>query len=252
MSPYTWKCPYCGQNATIDDKNEKIFQNDLLVSYSEKWKNKDNDMSFFTKIITCPNLECQNYSLEIFIYKAEGNRHWNYIEVDENEKIFHYWRLLPSSMAKVLPDYIPEHVKQDYEEACAILNSSPKASATLARRCLQGMIRDYWTITNKKSLHFEIEELKNKGVDSDIIDTLLAFKSIGNIGAHPEKDNTIIDVEPDEAKKLIEMLEMLFEDWYIERENRKNRLNSIKQINQTKQSQKNSQNGNTNNSNSAT
>jgi hypothetical protein len=48
-----------------------------------------------------------------------------------------------------LPDYIPEQIKDDYYEACSILNLSPKASATLARRCLQGMIRDFWGITKK-------------------------------------------------------------------------------------------------------
>ena len=93
---YTWKCPYCGQNATIDGKNEKKFQNDLLVTYYDKWKNRDGDMKFFTKIVTCPNLECQNYSLEICIFKAEGRANIDYLLVDESKKPLHYWRLLPS------------------------------------------------------------------------------------------------------------------------------------------------------------
>ncbi|MEI8253036.1 MAG: hypothetical protein WCG25_04765 [bacterium] len=47
------------------------------------------------------------------------------------------WQLLPVSEAKVLPDYIPDPIKQDYYEACRIRDLSPKASATLSRRCLQ-------------------------------------------------------------------------------------------------------------------
>ena len=77
-----------------------------------------------------------------------------------------------------------------------------------------------------------------KGVDQNIIDTLQAFRSIANIGAHPEKDNTIINVEKKEAEELIKMIEMLFEEWYIAREERKRRLNNIKQINQNKRSKK--------------
>jgi len=57
------------------------------------------------------------------------------------------WDLRPQSSAIPQPDYIPEQIKNDYEEACSILSLSPKASATLARRCLQGMIRDFWGIS---------------------------------------------------------------------------------------------------------
>src|SRR5689334_1039170 len=40
-----------------------------------------------------------------------------------------HWRLIPSSGAKVLPEYVPRPIVQDYEEACAIQEASPKASA---------------------------------------------------------------------------------------------------------------------------
>ena len=40
-----------------------------------------------------------------------------------------------------------------------------------------------------------------------------------------EKDiNTIIDVDPDEAQRLIELTEMLFEEWYKARHRREQRL----------------------------
>ena len=54
------------------------------------------------------------------------------------------WRLIPESDAKVFPDYIPQQIREDYVEASKIKELSPKASATLSRRCLQGMIRDFW------------------------------------------------------------------------------------------------------------
>lgn len=235
---YTWRCPYCGQNATIDSNNEAEFFNFLGVTRTQKWKNKNDDMIFITKIITCPNENCKEFSLEVEMHKAFHNQNV-YINFGlSKEKLLKKWKLLPHSMAKVFPNYIPDNIKKDYEEACAILNDSPKASATLSRRCLQGIIRDYWEITDKNTLFNEIKELSAKGVDQNIIDTLQAFRSIANIGAHPEKDNTIIDVEKKEAEELIKMIEMLFEEWYIAREERKRRLNNIKQINQNKRSKK--------------
>ena len=39
-----------------------------------------------------------------------------------------------------------------------------------------------------------------------------------------EKDvNLIVDVEQDEAQLLIELIETLFEDWYVEREQKRQR-----------------------------
>jgi len=43
-----------------------------------------------------------------------------------------------------------------------------------------------------------------------------------------EKDiNLIIDVEPDEASLLIQLIEMLFEEWYIHRHEKEKRLLAI-------------------------
>jgi hypothetical protein len=117
-------------------------------------------------------------------------------------------------------------------EACKICDLSPKASATLARRCLQGMIRDFCNIS-KKTLFKEIEELisrvkKGKGpqsVSSESVDAIDHVRTIGNIGAHMEADiNAIIDVDAGEAQVLIELIESLFDEWYVERQQRVDRF----------------------------
>ena len=59
--------------------------------------------------------------------------------------------IYPASFAVQFPEYVPVQIRSDYEEAYAILSISPKASATLSRRCLQGMIHDFWDIHEKKS-----------------------------------------------------------------------------------------------------
>jgi len=40
-----------------------------------------------------------------------------------------------------LPPEVPEAFASDYKEACLTLADSPKASATLSRRCLQNLLR---------------------------------------------------------------------------------------------------------------
>ena len=55
-----------------------------------------------------------------------------------------------------------------------------------------------------------------------------------------EKDvNFVINVEPEEAQKLIELIELLFHEWYVQRESRKKRLAALKQISDEKEEQRN-------------
>jgi len=144
------------------------------------------------------------------------------------------WSLLPESAAKPFPDYIPTPLIADYREACLIARLSPKASATLARRCLQGMIRDFWKIS-KPRLKDEIDALEER-VDPQTWDAIDSVRKIGNIGAHMEADiNVIVDVDPDEATLLIGLIETLLADWYIARHNREERMAKIKAVAEQKQ-----------------
>src|SRR5206468_12920778 len=114
----------------------------------------------------------------------------------------------------------------DYKEACLIASLSPKASATLARRCLQGMIRDFWGVKPAR-LFDEIAAIEDK-VDKEAWDAIEAVRKVGNIGAHMETDiNVIVDVEPEEAKLLIGLIETLVEEWYIARHDRKSRFGKL-------------------------
>lgn len=145
---------------------------------------------------------------------------------------------VPPSSAKPQPDYIPQPIRDDYNEACAIRDLSPKASATIIRRCLQGMIRDFCGIA-KKRLVDEIDELRARvhdgraphGVQADTVEAIDQVRGIGNIGAHMEADiNVIVDVDPDEAQILVELVELLFAEWYVARETRTQRLAKLKLI----------------------
>ena len=113
-----------------------------------------------------------------------------------------------------LSAHVPTGVRQDYEEGHRIRELSPKASATLSRRALQGMIRDFWKVS-KGRLADELLAIKDQ-CDDDIYKAMMAVKSVGNIGAHPERDiNLIIDVEPEEAEQMIGLLQLLDQEWYV-------------------------------------
>ncbi len=136
-----------------------------------------------------------------------------------------------------MPDWLPKPIRDDYEEACLIRDLSPKASATLSRRALQGMVRDFWGI-KKGRLIDEIDALKDT-VDPITWKAIDAVRSIGNIGAHMEKDiNVIVEVEPDEAKKLIQLIEILVDDWYVARHDREERLKAVIELKEAKEDQK--------------
>ena len=56
-------------------------------------------------------------------------------------------------------------------------------------------------------------------------------REMGNIGAHMEADISVItDVDPEEAQILIDLVELLFEDWYVARNDRTERLAKIRSI----------------------
>ena len=143
----------------------------------------------------------------LFATKLEANVAMRSRVYVDGEKL-NEWQLIPTSKAKIFPDYVPKPIIDNYTEACQICELSPKASATLSRRCLQGIIRDFWGVKGR-NLADEINQIKDK-VDPLIWEAIDSVRKIGNIGAHMEKDiNLVIDVEPKEAVALIELIETL-------------------------------------------
>lgn len=227
-------CPFCNTASTIRD-------HDISSKEHEYYSVKDDIVyKIITLAITCPLETCRE--VELTILKEASN---SYFLDGYNRKIasgpwtkIYKKNIEPETNIRPFPNYIPTQILQDYKEAKLISTLSPKASATLARRCLQSMIRDFYNISKKKSLHHEIEEIKDK-IDPDMYEAIMSLKSIGNIGAHPEKDiNLIIDVEPEEANELIALIEMLIEDWYITRHKRQERIKGIKAMNDEKQAER--------------
>ena len=224
MSNFSWICPHCNQPTTITNQNQMIGNSDLSID------NKDGHRRLLNRYIVCPNTECNRTTLALWLYVIDYDEFGN----SETGDLIKHWQLIPSSSAKSFPDYIPKAIIVDYDEACQISDLSPKASATLSRRCLQGILRDFWKVKSGRLVD-EINQIEAK-VDPLVWEAIDSVRKIGNIGAHMEKDiNVIVDVDPEEAKLLIELIEMLIRDWYILREERKRKLEDIKELSAAKQ-----------------
>jgi hypothetical protein len=106
----------------------------------------------------------------------------------------------------------------DYDEACAVLDRSPKAAAALGRRCIQHMIRTQLEIT-KPTLHAEIEEVRaRKALPEKLLRQLDAGRHIGNNAAHPNVDQAglILPVTSDEAVWTLDVVALMFNELFLE------------------------------------
>jgi hypothetical protein len=238
MNEFNWECPYCRSRQTVTDPKYHVSEDRIDVG-----DNADGNVGFRAISIGCSNPECKKVTV-IFEYGTVNQY---------SDGGYHSWQktilgrqFIPDSAAKPQPEYIPEPIRNDYAEACLIRDLSPKASATLSRRCLQGMIRDFCKVS-KSRLVDEVSTLKAMvdagsapaGVSADSIDAIDALRKIGNIGAHMEKDiNIIVDVDPNEAQALIELIESLFDEWYIARHKRQQRFAKVAQVATQKEADK--------------
>lgn len=233
---WQWTCAFCNLPQIRTSKNTHYEFRKFYIG-----KNKFGDTGASILTIACQNPDCQEVTFNVGMSHTKYHNHNPY----EGDLIQNF-KLRPDSYSKIQPEYIPLPLRTDYYEACKIRDLSPKASATLSRRCIQGMIRDFCGIT-KNTLDLEIRELNTaldagkapQGVTTETVAAIDHVRQIGNIGAHMEKDiNLIIDIDPEEASMLIELIEMLFDEWYVAREARTQRLSKLKSLADEKKAQK--------------
>lgn len=125
----------------------------------------------------------------------------------------------PKGVARTpLSPLVPEEYAEDYKEACLVLNDSPKASAALSRRCLQSLIHNKAGI-EKANLYQEIEALlAGSTLPPYIAGAIDAIRNIGNFAAHALRTHAgeIVDVEPEEAEWALDILESLFDFYFVQ------------------------------------
>ena len=210
------KCPHC------------------FVSLHDVWAEDEiyaegtNNVEWRWKATMCPNCEEQI----IKIGRAKRNPDLRNLYFDDDDFFLVYPKFPQRSPVR---DEVPESFRADYTEACNVLEISPKASAALSRRVLQGILSDIGY-----SSHNLVDQIKRVLAEtnpqnilpSNVHSTIDAIRNFGNFAAHPMTDQTtlqIIDVEPQEAEWCLEIIEALFEHYYVGPAQNAKRLTALNQ-----------------------
>ena len=194
------KCPHC------------------LEGFFEEWKpsniGDDPEGGWQFRYCRCPSCD----KLICYLKNIKGNKHKNYL-------------VRPKGISRSpIPKEIPEKYAEDYKEACLVLLDSSKASAALSRRCLQNLLREVAKVKSS-NLSNEIQEVIDAGkLPSYLSESIDAIRNIGNFAAHPNKSDKageIIDVEPGEAEWSLEVIEGLFDFYFVQPAKMKTRKEAL-------------------------
>ena len=110
---YSWHCPFCNHNATIE-----LGKNSGSNRYEFGYENKYGYQVVRTYVVVCPNPECREYTLTVSLHDhVQAGTEW---KDKEAKKI---WNLIPQAEIKIFPAYVPRPIIDDYEEACLVRGS---------------------------------------------------------------------------------------------------------------------------------
>jgi hypothetical protein len=218
VSEYLWYCPNCNKELTVSEDDRRVSLADLTLP------NADGLRRLVSKFVVCPNPGCRRFSVIASLHHLEVNGKRTY-----TGKHIKTWALVPPSSALSFPIAIPQHILEDYQEACLTIELSPKVAAALSRRCLSAMLRDYWQV-QPGSLSDEFRQIKGTA-DPLTWEAIESVRNRGMTGTRMESEGAeIFDTEPGEAELLIGLIETLIEDWYVTREERRKRLTEIRKV----------------------
>lgn len=201
------RCPHCLTTVQFLDGRTNIIGgrlNKLSVIDPNR-----NDINIYMAV--CPQCDKSIIAAEV------GKSIWDSQLQKSNFEIESEFIVWPRQVARPVPEQVPKHISDDYNEAASVMSVSPKASAALSRRCLQALLREAGNV-NHKNLIDQIEAVKPL-LPFYISENIDAVRHIGNFAAHPTKNvasREIVDVEPGEAEWNLDVLDMLFDFYYVQ------------------------------------
>lgn len=211
------KCPHC------------------LVEFHDhrriEFLGEDKEGQWAIEIYGCPNPECKRniyFLINANLRHDPNRREWKIVKQSGGIELVSKRQLIrpKGSTRPPVPKEVPEDIADDYSEACLVLPDSPKASAALSRRALQHILRQAAGI-KKGNLANEIQQvLDSNQLPTYLADSIDAIRNIGNFAAHPLKGTSsgqIVEVEVGEAEWNLEVLEILFDFYYVQPEKTKQR-----------------------------
>lgn len=216
------RCPHCA--VEVNESWQYLFNDrpDFRGNPSDHLEDivgKTNVQGFETPLkadIAFAWMHCPNRACGRLIVKGESTRTTSSSGIPQVKKLAE-WVVLPRRFTRHVNPLVPEQYADDYRQAAAILDDSPKASAGLARRVLADLLADYGKYTQFQ-LSARIDAfVKDPNNPSALRQHLHYLREIADFGVHTQKDSTtgvIIDVEVGEAEWCLDVLDRLF-DYFI-------------------------------------
>lgn len=164
------------------------------------------------------HMNCPECKRSIMRFASARRISSTYVDPKDEDWVQFY----PQGMARpALPECIPLHIANDYREAARVLPISAKASAALSRRCLQAVLSGagYTQKDLAKQIDAVLAETDtSKSLPSSVHMTVDTVRNFGNFAAHKITDQTtsqIIDVQPEEAEYSLNVLDAVFDHYYV-------------------------------------
>lgn len=201
-------CPHCGTTIGANWRSGEIHVD-----------REDDDIGWGWRTAVCPGTDCGGFIIRVGTFQHEydgaGRRNPEPMWVDGQDYVV--W---PRSMQRIpLGEGVPQSVKDDYREACAVLSVSTKASAALSRRILEAILTEQGF--EQDTLHLKIEDGLSQGnLPDQVRDSLHTLRKFGNFSAHPPANHSaaqIVDVEDEEADWCLGVIERLINHYYVHR-----------------------------------
>ena len=208
------KCPHC-----LTEFHDIIKDIDL---------GRDVDGDWAIRKFICPSPNCKKDIYFLINGTWNRNQHNTFVSVGTIKKQLLIRPKVPSR--NPVPPEVPVIFSEEYIEACIVLADSPKASAALSRRCLQLLLREKASVKHS-DLANEIQQvIDSNQLPSHLSESIDAIRNIGNFAAHPLKSKSsgeIVPVEPGEAEWNLEVLEMLFDFYFVQPERTKKKREEL-------------------------
>jgi hypothetical protein len=184
------KCPHC--NVSVHDAwtGNGFGSDDPFRNWTLSW-------------FKCPNTACGKFIIKLTADHPNGAR--------AIDRVVH-----PVGYVRPVPPEVTDPFASEFTQAVSVLALSPMASAALSRRVLQNVLKQKGQATGRDLIE-QIDSVLPR-LPGHLQD-LHAIRNIGNFAAHPTKNtNTgeIVDVEPGESEWLLDILERVFDYYFVQ------------------------------------
>ncbi len=199
------RCPYCAGTLQPDLQTQR-----QIHEKSGIWK-------VFSAV--CPACD----RAMILLTATSATRDFSHIDIQASLKEVH---------RQALPPEVTEPYATDYDEACFVLADSPRASAALSRSCLQLLLRTKAKIESG-GLSGEIAQvLASKSLPPELASALAGVVDVCNLHGNRLKNThpgLIQESAAGEAEYLLDVLEDLFDFYFVKPARLKSRAEAHKE-----------------------